>query len=75
MPLHKESESCFHEEWLWHSCRVPETTKGCKKAGWNFQSGFQGLEVTLSSVPRAVLQAQTHTAPQEWMQVRESYGN
>lgn len=53
----------------------PRPPRAVEKAGWNFQSGFQGLEVTLSSVPRAVLQAQTHTAPQGWMQVRESYGN
>lgn len=31
----KESERCFHEEWLWHSCRVlrpPRLSRG----GWNF---------------------------------------
>lgn len=37
VPLCKESERCFHEEWLWHSSRALETTKAVEKGGWNFQ--------------------------------------
>lgn len=44
--------------------------QGCGEGWVEFpKSGFQGLEVTLSPVPRA------HVAPQGWLQVRESCGN
>lgn len=74
VPLHKESERCFHEEWLWHSCRVPETTKAVEEGGWNSQRVFSKVWKPHSPLCLGLCCRHKSTRHPR-VQVRESYGN